>query len=917
MDDKKIKTRAYSQLHDFLSKHAIQKKCENKQFTHTSLGYPKRSYEILDERSGKMMDLYCRALAELDNSRSTDHNLYLSERHVAVGPIIIDVDIKYHLPEECSDHRYTIDDIKILIDLYNKQINEYLNVDTSNMDVYLLEKKSATFKNETAGVYNYKDGVHIIYPFICTPPNIQYIIRENVINEIKKTCIWNHLLMDNTIEDVIDKAVIEKNNWLMYGSAKPGVEDNKYVLSQIMHFDGTIIDPDELSMYDKLDLPKTLSIRKFTTDDITPLREGYDWKKIENIFCSLSCFRKRKEVNVGDSDIATAHVLVNMLSHERINDYQKWIELGFCLHNIDDSLLELWDEFSSASSKYKQGECERLWHGFRKYGFTIRSLYRWARMDSPHDFEAFMIDKLSGLMKTSLTGTSYDVAATFYEKYKDDYVCGSIAKNIWYEFRDHRWVKVSMGYTIIRKINEDLVNDFLKMGENYGARAIDALGEDKDNYLQKQQAAIKLCHKMRGADFKNSVMSELRNIFHIPEFIEELDERRDLICFTNGIYDLENGIFREGRPDDKISKCTGWPYMPYDANNPVTHDILKFFRSVMEDEAMYEYLLDAFTGCLQGDNPEEKFHICTGSGGNGKSIAFYIMQKGFGEYSCILPITILTNKRPPSDAPCPALALSKGCRIGFFQEGEDDDKLYVAHLKELTSNTDKLKHRTLYAEPVEWYSQLKLFMATNHLPKASTFDGGVKRRLVLLPFDMSFVDNPMLPHERKIDRTIKTKIQTWAPYFMGILIERFKTYKTKGLSIPKRAAQFTADYEKECDLYAEFIENNIKKSENPKDSFDINCAYKTFREWYRNVYAGGSVPPFKDFKKNIQQKFNKRVQRIPGYKLVPMNFNGDADDIEFMDDDILDVNTATVTLKTKPDDISRLDTSSTTIMNTL
>jgi len=885
MADQKYKTRSYYQFCEFLSKHAIQKKCENKQFTHTSLGYPKRSYEILDERTSKMMDLYCRTLNEIESNNYKDYTLYLSERHNVVGPIIIDIDIKYHLSEPTNKHWYCENDIKLLMNLYNKQIIEYLKVEDSNMDVYLLEKNQPTLKSETnnetinTNIYNYKDGVHIIYPFICTPPNIQYIIRENVINEIKQTGIFNHLIMDNTIEDIIDKAVIEKNNWLMYGSTKPGSENNKYVLTNIYHIDGTITKPNDLSIYDKFELPKILSIRKFTPDDINQLQSNYDWKKIENIYSSLSCFRKKKDINVHHSDINIAHILTNMLSTERANDYQKWVELGFCLHNIDDTLLELWDEFSSSNStKYKSGECAKLWSGFRSYGFTIRSLYRWARTDSPKLYDDFMIEKMGELMKTSLAGTSYDVAATFYEKYKDDYVCASITKNVWYEFKDHRWVKISAGYTIYKKINENLVDDFLRMSETYGTRAIDIIGENKDTCLQKQQLALKLCHKLRSAGFKDSVMCELRNIFHVPDFIEQLDENRNLICFTNGVCDLENDIFRDGRPEDKISKCTNLPYIPYNENDKNVQEILAFFRSIMEDDDMYNYLLDVFTGCLQGDNPEEKFHICTGGGGNGKSISFYITQKGFGEYSCILPITILTNKRPPSSAPSPELALSKGCRVGFMQEGEDDDTLYMAHLKELTSNTDKLKHRTLYAEPVEWYSQLKLFMATNHLPKASTFDGGVKRRLVLLPFDMSFVDNPTMPHERKIDRSIKNKIAIWAPYFMGILIHRFKTYKTKNLVMPKRASQFTAEYEKECDLYAEFIDNNIKKTNNNDDILDVNCTYKVFKDWYKIVYPGSSVAPFKDFKKNLTQKFNKNSSKINGFKLEPMNFNGNSND---------------------------------------
>ena len=38
---------------------------------------------------------------------------------------------------------------------------------------------------------------------------------------------WNTFNRDEIVDDIFDEAVIEKNNWLMYGSSKPNKEPYK------------------------------------------------------------------------------------------------------------------------------------------------------------------------------------------------------------------------------------------------------------------------------------------------------------------------------------------------------------------------------------------------------------------------------------------------------------------------------------------------------------------------------------------------------------------------------------------------------------------------------------------------------------------------------------------------------------------
>ena len=163
---------------------------------------------------------------------------------------------------------------------------------------------------------------------------------------------------------------------------------------------------------------------------------------------------------------------------------------------------------------------------------------------------------------------------------------------------------------------------------------------------------------------------------------------------------------------------------------------------------MKNYVLDFFASCLQGHVQSEQFNIWTGCGANGKSLAIQIFQEALGDYSTNISITLLTNKRASSNAASPELARCKGIRFVVFQEPENDDKIHVGHMKELTGG-DKISARRLYKEPVDFYPQFKTLLTCNKLPFIPFNDGGTWRRLKVVPFEIEFVENPKLPNQKK------------------------------------------------------------------------------------------------------------------------------------------------------------------------
>jgi P4 family phage/plasmid primase-like protien len=385
-------------------------------------------------------------------------------------------------------------------------------------------------------------------------------------------------------------------------------------------------------------------------------------------------------------------------------------------------------------------------------------------------------------------------------------------------------------------------------------------------------------------------------MYYDKDFYNNLDENRDLLGFKNGVLDLRNEIFREGKPEDYLSNSTNVNYIEYDPNNPKIKEVQKFFREVQPDEDVRNYVLDLFCSCLQGHTPDEKFHIWTGSGGNGKSQCVSLFQKSMGDYATTLPITLLTGKRPSATAANPELAKCKGVRFAVFQEPENDDKIHVGHMKEITGN-DKISARGLYKEPVEFYPQFKTLLTCNKLPRIPSSDGGTWRRLRVVPFEMVFCENPKAPNERKMDKRLKEKLDGWTEPFLSILFnERFKIYKKNDFKIkePFKVTECTTAYQKRSDLILEFSNEHLEKTENKKDKLNFSVVWNEFKAWFREAHTEIRIPSRTEFRDDFSEKFgkiNKNCWSGIIFKIDNNNNNNNNEDAFDSDSDSDDSNT--------------------------
>ena len=851
LDTTKIKKKLETFLDSFRSNN------KQTQFTHVSLGglSPPGKFCIEDKKNKLKLAKY------LAKAHDSGHHFGIAEMPNEYGPIIIDLDFKYPLDEYNTEYKnkgkrlYDDDIIKNVIQIYREHITKYLSLSGGEQNAILFEKEHGSEKNG-----EYKDGVHIIFPYVCLSSNVRRIIYEDVKEQIASECIFEHYSNQDSVLD----AAVNSNAWLMYGCCKPnGIP---YTVSKIFDSENNEIPVSTIG--DSFEIIQMLSLKdrkwKEKNKNSFNTENGVTEEFIQSKFNELDIVYETKtnyfDENIGEDlaeQIDKAMKLVELLNAKRANNYNDWIRVGWALHNTHHTLLDKWVEFSKRSKKFKDGECDELWERMKSNGgLSLRSLCLWAKEDSPEEYKIFHKEFFHKLLKKNDVNNTFMIAKALYFQYADRFVCSDTNKDSkWYEFKGHRWRKCNSGGSLITLMSSDFPNIYLNEVNEMNNKAMGCEGQEKKSLLTQSEMYNKIAQNLMNIGFKKKILEEAKYLFFDENFQENLDENYDLVGFENGVYDLKQRKFRKGHPDDYISMSTGNKYHKWSNKNPYAKHIKNFFEQVLVNENVRDFFLERLSTCVSGENREEKFYFCTGSGSNGKSLTFQLVSDALGDYYVSCPITIITRKRNASNQASPELARLKGPRAGVFQEPGFEEEINTGIFKELTGN-DKFMVRGLYREPKDIKPQAKYWCCCNDLPSITSDDGGTWRRVLVVDFASKFVEEPKEKNEFKIDMKLKDKIKNWAPAFASYLIHIYNTrYNVDTRSPePEEVKISTGKYRQNQDVLRDFFDNNIIVTDSKDDKVKKRPLYEEFKKWFKLEHDGTTMPKSKklyEFMDNI------------------------------------------------------------------
>lgn len=853
---------ASARLINFLGNYRVERGCE---FTHTSLGRPAGSYYIPVDVLNTFYTLYMDAM-------DAGADLHITEKHRHIAPILIDLDMRFvPTPQDLEPlpsipkRRYTQADVDAIVRLYIEGIQSLVDTPSrgSQYEVLVLEKKAPSLANELV-----KDGLHIMVPALVTKPSIQYMLRNYVLERLPQ--VWGHLGLQNAFADVVDEAVIERNNWFMYGSKKPATGAETYRVTRTLTVDATsgCIQENDTPMVDsENEYVERLSIRNKYVETPIKIDRSQDLEAFEK---ELELQRRRMNLakNIVTTDrnnaqntydnIEVIHKLIDILNVEkRSNDYHNWIRLGWCLRNIDHRLLDAWDKISRNSNKYVEGECARLWNHMRTGGLNIGTLHMWAKEDNPEAYKEIIRTDLRMLVEKSYFSlpTHHDVAKVVHAMYKHEFVCSSIKNRTWYHFKNHRWHVSDSGYALRMRISTEVAKEYSNEAFNWQRKAsIAATEKDLKEGQDMAKRCNEICFKLRQTSYKDNIMKECAELFYQEKFEEKLDSNTSLIGFNNGVFDIDIMEFREGHPEDYISFTTGNNYVDYDPTHPHMQAIFTYLDQVLPKQHVRDYVMKLFASMLNGAIKEQKFYIWTGSGSNSKSKLVELFEKSFGDYCIKFPITILTMKRAASNAANPELARAKGKRFACLQEPSEDEKIEIGAMKEY-SGGDRIMARPLYSNPFEYVPQFKMLLLCNHLPRIPSDDGGTWRRIRVVEFTSKFVDDPQGENEFPIDMELSKKLEDWREHFMALLIHYYKRYVSEGMKEPEEVTVCTRDYKRQNDHLADFIHNCTEP--HPGSFLTLSDAFAELKAWLKDDNIPMKTPTKPELEKYLTKNLIK------------------------------------------------------------
>ena len=885
-------------LEGFLTQHKSKK---DEGFTHTKIGDTKLgiyggAYYIPDSALEDFYNLYVKEVIVGDNPS------YLTEVQLPnKGPILVDIDERYST--DIAERQHTSEHIIDLITLYFEKIRDMIeipNIEHVNIPVYVMEKETINTTDKCV-----KDGIHLIFGLTLSHAS-QMILREKVISEIND--IFEDLPLTNSYDELVDIGIARgKTNWQLFGSKKPDHES--YKLTTIYNL---YLDDDEECSFGVTAVPEkfTLAMIKQLSARNTSFVEyelNGESKKAEQLKQTTVLIKKKPKISVVNESLNTmmacmqafshiqseeqcrvvmdkiielaeaqdhysiimAYQLTMILTADHYNPYEEWMKVGWTLKGISSLLFPCWLLFSAKSDKFDwvNNDCYQLWQEHGGNGsLTMGSLRYWAKECNPIGYEKVNQNSVTYYLFRTLDGeTEYDVARLVYTIYEGQYKCCNIRNKLWYEYNKGRWSEIDSGTTLrnalssrISKIYHRKVKETLSSLENSGP-VTDAESEEQKKKRMNADKLSKMALKLKKTAWKQNIMRECCEVFFDKDFMNLLDTNTELLCFKNGVLDIEKKIFREGRPDDYLSLCTHTDYTPIDNANPdhlrLQSEIITFMQQLFPNPNVNKYMWQHLASVLRGDNRNQTFNIYTGLGRNGKSKLVELMSLVLGNYKGSVPLALITQKRGSIGGVSPEIAQLKGLRYAVMQEPSKATKLNEGIMKELTGG-DPIQGRALFKDTVTFVPQFSLAVCTNHLFDITSSDDGTWRRIRVCDFISRFVDDPSEDpedHEFKVDRNIDKKFKEWAPIFTAMLVE--KLFETNGMveDCPEVMAS-SQNYKAQQDYFTGFMKERIVKLESGR--IRKTDVLHEFQEWYSELY-GGKVPSGKELYDFLERKLGK------------------------------------------------------------
>jgi P4 family phage/plasmid primase-like protien len=286
-----------------------------------------------------------------------------------------------------------------------------------------------------------------------------------------------------------------------------------------------------------------------------------------------------------------------------------------------------------------------------------------------------------------------------------------------------------------------------------------------------------------------------------------LDADSNLMGAQNCIIDLRTGA---ALPPDRNARITQYVAVDYTPGA----DCPWFKQTVREaffDDLQMVTFFKRLMGYVLLANPKESVLIIPyGHGANGKSTIINAISRIMGTYAKTASADTFTSvdgqRGSAGGGPREDLVRLKGARMLTISEVDENAHLKEAIVKSLTGDDTIIARGVNAKQSIEYRPTFVPIMPTNHRPIIKGDDNGIWRRIMMVPFERNFREDPNIAEDR--DRP--AKIAGELSGVLNWLVEGALEYQRVGLMRPAAIEAAHNDYRDDMDLLKDWIDTRLE-----------------------------------------------------------------------------------------------------------
>ena len=300
----------------------------------------------------------------------------------------------------------------------------------------------------------------------------------------------------------------------------------------------------------------------------------------------------------------------------------------------------------------------------------------------------------------------------------------------------------------------------------------------------------------------------------------------------NGVIDLSTGILRKGEPIEYFK--TYAPTRFEGINAPCTNWDAGLNSTFGGNNEIIAFMGRLLGYCITGKTTEAVLPIAHGPGGNGKTLLLQAGADVLGpDFAGPIESEMLLESRysKQSGGPSSDKLHLRSRRWAWLSETNENRQINSGKVK-LLSGGDLITGRAPFGKrQITFKPTHKIFLLTNHRPKADAQDMALWRRVLLIPFETIFVTNPdpAKANERLADLNLAEKLRAEKPGILAWLIRGCLEWQRIGLNPPESVLAATKQYRDGEDTMKIFIAERCIEGAN--FSVRAGLLYLAYKHW--------------------------------------------------------------------------------------